>query len=293
MNYTAYLNDKGYAITTITAKKYALAHFKDWCTTNHYQADRLDYKTALGYIKHLKGKDNSKRTINTTLGHIKTYYEYLIVVGERIDNPLAETTLKNVTRGVHHQLLQSEELEDLYYSYETENIKDGYRKAVAKRNKVITGLIVYQGLGTSTLSQLKTEHLQLHKGKIYIPSTRKSNSRELELKSWQILELMEYTTTTRNVFIQKFKTENKALFPINTRFTVITSQLVKKLKRYNAKVKDIKQLRASVITNWLKLYNLRQVQYMAGHRYISSTETYLQDDLENLHDMVDSLHPIS
>lgn len=43
---------------------------------------------------------------------------------------------------------------------------------------------------------------------------------------------------------------------------------------------------------WLKHYNIREVQYMAGHRYISSTERYQQDDLESLHELIESLHPI-
>jgi phage regulator Rha-like protein len=40
-----------------------------------------------------------------------------------------------------------------------------------------------------------------------------------------------------------------------------------------------KQLRASVIVKWLKIYNLRKVQYMAGHRYISATEAYRQNEI--------------
>lgn len=39
---------------------------------------------------------------------------------------------------------------------------------------------------------------------------------------------------------------------------------------------------ASVITNWLQYYNLREVQYMAGHKYVSSTERYRTDNLEDL-----------
>lgn len=50
---------------------------------------------------------------------------------------------------------------------------------------------------------------------------------------------------------------------------------------------------AAGITNWLKHYNLRQVQVLAGHRYISSTERYLEDDLESLHEIVNNFHPIS
>ncbi|GEM_PF-3189705 len=46
------------------------------------------------------------------------------------------------------------------------------------------------------------------------------------------------------------------------------------VKRKNKLVVNAKQLRASVIVKWLKMYNLRKAQYLAGHRYISSTEAY-------------------
>lgn len=89
------------------------------------------------------------------------------------------------------------------------------------------------------------------------------------------------------------KNHTEQLFTINTRFNVLTSQIIKKLKKHNQKAGNIKQIRASVITNWLVQYNLRKVQYLAGHRYISSTERYLQDDVENLHEIVNNFHPIS
>lgn len=76
------------------------------------------------------------------------------------------------------------------------------------------------------------------------------------------------------------------------RFTV-GNQLFKKLRRTNLKIKNAHQIQASVITHWLKLHNIREVQYMAGHRYISSTERFLQDDIENLQEMIDNLHPIN
>ena len=60
----------------------------------------------------------------------------------------------------------------------------------------------------------------------------------------------------------------------------------------NYTIKNAQQIRASVISNWLKDYNIREVQYMAGHQYISSTERYLQDDLEGLQEMIEKLHPV-
>lgn len=55
---------------------------------------------------------------------------------------------------------------------------------------------------------------------------------------------------------------------------------------------NAKQLRASVIVKWLKMYNLREVQYMAGHRYISATEAYRQNELEGLAEEVNQFHPL-
>ena len=69
-------------------------------------------------------------------------------------------------------------------------------------------------------------------------------------------------------------------------------KLMQKLTVQNPRLTNIKQLRASVITHWLKLYNLREVQYRAGHRFVSSTESYLVNDIEDLLEDVIKYHPI-
>jgi len=45
------------------------------------------------------------------------------------------------------------------------------------------------------------------------------------------------------------------------------------------------------ITHWLKQYNLREVQYMAGHRYVSSTEAYPVNNMEDLRADIDQFYP--
>ena len=138
------------------------------------------------------------------------------------------------------------------------------------------------------------EDLQLYKGKIYIKSGARSNSRTLELKSWQVIEFLEYIKEIREeILVKKSLKTNRVFIPNNARLGNTIQHIVKKLKKINNKVTNGNQLRASVITNWLKHYNLRQVQVLAGHRYISSTERYLQDDLENLHEIVNNFHPIN
>lgn len=292
-NYKSYLQKQGYAVTTIESNQREIQHFCKWCKRQTTSPLEIDYKMCLRYIKQLTRKGNTKKTVNHKLGSIKTYFNYLVEEAFRSDNPIENTTIKGVKRTVNYNLLESDELEDLYYSFETDKYQEEYHKHTLKRAKVILGLIVYQGLNTTDLGNLKTEHLQLPKGKIYVPSAKRSNAREMELKPWQIMEFMEYLSEVRPTIQNKLQNHSEQLFPTNARFNAIVYHIFKKLKKYNQKAENIKQIRASVITNWLGQYNLRKVQYLAGHRYISSTERYLQDDLENLHEIVNNFHPIS
>lgn len=288
-----YLKEQGYSETTVKVYQDAIQVFLKWCNRNHITASQIGYEQCLKFIKYLTRKGTTKKTINHRLRTVKIYFNYLIDQACRVDNPIEDVNIKGVKRTVNYNLLEADELEDLYYSFETDNYQEEYHKYTKKRAKLIIGLLVYQGVTTTDLGNLKIEHLQLSKGKIYIPSTKRSNDRELELKPWQIMEFLEYVNEVRPMLQKRMQNYSEQLFPINTRFNIITHQIAKKLKKYNQKFNDVKQIRASVITNWLGQYNLRKVQYLAGHRYVSSTERYLQDDLENLHEIVNNFHPIS
>jgi len=294
MNYKEYLQKESYSITTVASYLVEVEKFKKWCTRRKTTPTEIDYKSLLQYPKYLTRKGNNKKTINHKLATLKTYFNYLIKESYRIDNPAESIVITGVKRKLHYNLLEAEELEDLYYSFETNNIKDPYHKLTAKRNKVIVGLMVYQGLNTNALIRLELEHIEVYKGKIQIPTTKRTNARELELKPWQVIELLEYIKEVREEIKRRKTIESERLFiPNNARLGNTILAINKKLKTYNQKVENIHQIRASVIANWTKQYNLRKVQYLSGHRYISSTERYLQDDLENLHEIVNNFHPIS
>ena len=78
----------------------------------------------------------------------------------------------------------------------------------------------------------------------------------------------------------------------SNKFNSIMAYLVKRLRRINKKVTCSQQLRTSVFVHWLKMYNLRQVQYMAGHRYISSTESILVNEMDEMTEDIEKNHPI-
>ena len=254
-------------------------------------------------MAYLRSTGIKPRTLKTYIGNLKIYFDYLVFENYREQNIIKDIHIKGIPKTIISDYLEPEELEDLYYSY---NEKQSALLS-KKRNKVMLGLLVYQGLNTRDLHLLQVEHLQLYKGKITVPGTAKSNSRDLELKPWQLMEFMEYVNEVRPQILNhrnklspiggdaEGRGGEQLLLPIGTSFKLHNTlhKLTAELKEINHKVTSLKQLRTSVIIHWLKQHQLRKTQYLAGHKYISSTERYIQDDLESLHETVNNFHPFS
>jgi len=163
---------------------------------------------------------------------------------------------------------------------------------VRKRNKIIFGLFIYHGLRTGEIIKLQTGDIKLREGKIFIAGTKRSNERTLKIESHQVFDLLDYVNDTRKQILQhqNITTAAQDLFlnlGDSDRKNNLFAMLLIHLQKMNNKIKTLEQIRASVIVHWLKLYNLRKVQIMAGHRYISSTENYnlddLKEDIKNFH----------
>ncbi|MEM1319090.1 MAG: site-specific integrase, partial [Bacteroidota bacterium] len=169
-----------------------------------------------------------------------------------------------------HHLLTEEQLKTIYNSYPAKHL----------RNKVVLGLLVFQALRRKEIHQLKVEPINLETGQVHIKSSRKANGRILSLAAVQLLPLQSY--------LANYKTAE--LFP-SAHLHYAQYYLIKQLKPHYPKLLSCRQLRASVISNWLRHHNLRQVQYMAGHRYVSSTERYNRSHLEDLQRDLDEYHP--
>lgn len=292
------LNDN----TTRQKSNYAGFYLK-WLDMERLEAENTRYNDLLNFIDYCQLEGKTRRHINTMLRAIRNYYEYLKLSIPGISNPAKNLYIKGTPRKVITGITPIEELEKLYQEYPSETPR-------TKRNKIILGLLVYQGITTEELSYLELVHIKLKEGKIHIPGNRRRNSRTLELKPFQILELHEYLTETRPRIIaeitkpkparkpneiNKTKIENQLFISINGSENIKNSllHLFKAIRKTNPEIQNAEQIRKSVITNWLKTHNLRQVQYMAGHKYVSSTERYQSNNLENLQSKLEKLHPLN
>jgi hypothetical protein len=101
----------------------------------------------------------------------------------------------------------------------------------------------------------------------------------------QILPINRYLLETRPLLDPK----RDELIPGNI-YNTLTG-LIQELQGINPVIRNAWHIRGSVILHWLTLHNKRQVQYMAGHRYISSTEKYAAQEMGNLTDQLAKHHP--
>lgn len=287
MNFNQYLESRNYSIKTIESYNKLLDKYLTWLKDENIKAVNATYSDIMAYIRHATNKGGNKRYVQMQITIVRHYYNYLVRTKQVKDNVTANINIKGVSRRLPHDLLSLEELDQIYKGYPVNGI-------IGKRNKAILGLMVYQGLGTEDLAKLEEVHLKLKEGKIHIPARRRSNNRTLDLIPEQVELLAEYTTKVRHLILELTDKETNSLFTSygsSERFSNMQAVMLRNIKRYMPQVKSINQIRISVIAEWVKKYNLREAQYQAGHRYVSSTELYQQTNMEDLKQSVKAYHP--
>jgi len=285
-SFKSYLQELGHDTNTIRQKMNYTGYFMKWLENEKLDITETKYNDLLVFIDHCRNTGKSKKHINSFLRAIRNYYEHLKQTDETLINPATNLYLRGERHKLPHDILTIETLESLYNSYPVIDNR-------TRRNKTMLGMFIYQGITTGELMNLQTNHVKLQEGKIYVPASKQSNSRNLELKPFQVLDLYEYINHIRPELIKESTDQLFISMEGNRNIKNSVHHLFRALKRINPDIKNVKQIRASVITNWLKHYNLRQVQYFAGHRYVSSTERYQLNNLEGLKNEIDKYHPLN
>ena len=301
-----YLELQGKSKSTVKHYTSYALDYLSWLDKDQIEAENATAKEVLSYLKHLQKRGLENKTRGIRLNVIKLFFKWQILEEQREDNPIAHLKIRGTKQTKLYPILDKQQLESIYNTYEiptesdprnTRNWFGNYCLSRA-RNKAILSLLIHQGLTTTELERLHLKDLKLQEGQILIEGSRKSQERTLDLKSHQIMELMEYQFTTRKTLLQFQEKETDKLFlPVpsagnqkaNTTLQ-IWKGLTKELKKNHQSFINLKQVRTSVITHWLKQHNLRQVQYMAGHKYVSSTEAYMVNQTEDLLLEIDKFH---
>ncbi len=251
-------------VTDITQK------YLNWLRTKKLKIKDTRYSDLMNYIGYLQESDLKTATINDYIRCIGHYYNfcklYNVTIGVRL---LGETRSK-------YPLFSKDKLDEIYSDF---SASDAIKK-------IILGLIIYQGLERNEVFKLKIDDLDLKNGKIKVDSSLRKNDRVLDLKSHQILLFYDY--------IKENHLEN-SLFPSfgkENRIRKLLEVLLIDLKKQNGDVINLRQLRYSCYSVWIKRFGVRKAQYMAGFKKPSSIQKYQNLDLEDLKGDVWRFHPL-
>jgi site-specific recombinase XerD len=287
-NFNQYLKKLGQSTKSIASCEKSVGLFLEWMEKQSIEPEQGNYADVLAYMKHCQKNGTTQRTIQNYVNMIRHFYDHLIEQKEIKTNPTSGIKVQGVKRKSLYHIFKPEELHAIYNSYQDGSLK-------GKRNKVMLGLLVYQGVKTEELAKLETRDVKMKEGKIEIPGGLKSEGRVLQLEPHQVLEFYDYVNSTRKEILTKSGEQTDKFFvgiEGGESFSSCMTRLMFWARRKNKLVVNPKQLRASVIVKWLKMHNLRKVQYLAGHRFISATESYKQNEMEGLTEEVNKFHPL-
>ena len=263
-------------------------HFMKWLEDENLTIETCRYVDLLSYVKKLKQKKISTHTLNCYIRGIRYYYEYLQSRNEIARNPAKRLYIKGDTNQLPSDLLNKRELNTIYVEYPTETL-------VQKRNKILLGLAIYQALRLDELEALEPTDIDLHKGTIYIRKTGRGVRRILKLEAHQILPLQEYIKEILPQLKKKAKRPNEKLLMSTGKspgIKELVCDLNKVLRKKYPRYKNLMHVRSSVISLWIEEKNIVEVQYMAGHNSITSTERYKRVSMQDLRKALDIYHPL-
>jgi site-specific recombinase XerD len=279
----AYLN---WRFTKETANSYLYAIEK---FLKHYpNAPQLTLTVIETYFAGLKKQKQSVGYRTVTLSGIKAYYEFLVEQEVIKQHPCRAYFIseKKPTGKNFGALFTPEEMETLF------TLREERYQYMSNRNKAMIGLLVYQGLTSSELVNLKVSDVDLELGTVFTRGGKKTKQRTLGLKSKQNTHLIRYIENDRPNLISQ---------PTKYLFVSIRGQqmsvdslhaFISRMQGAFDKLMSPKNIRASVISNWVNEQKrpLEEVQIMAGHRYPSSTEKYVRGEVNEQREAVSNLH---
>lgn len=284
-----YLRYKGYTTRTVKNKLGHLKHYTDWLEREHLETTQSTYSDILGFVQQMKRTGRSIANQNLHLRAVRQLYEALILQEKTSYNPVMNLHIRGDIERIPHNLLSPEQLQNIYDSYKPTT---DYQL----RNKVILGLYINQALIRTEINRLEVQDINLTKGIVHIRKNIKLAERILPLAAHQVLMLQEYIARIRPQLLKQsdFEKGDRLFFTYANGQTVneALKKLLQTIRKKHPEIKNLQQIRSSVLANWIKDKPIREAQYLAGHTHIKSTQRYRDVTMQDLHASLNEYHPL-
>jgi site-specific recombinase XerD len=232
-------------------------------------------KDILSYLEILRKKFDNPSTIKKVLVAVRKYYQYLVVINYRDDNPVDGVKLNDVKK--------KNRTEGLYDDEQLEQLKEQILAEETLYYKSLFSLLIFQALTITELQQVLKENIDLTKGAITIKATNLTLTRTLKLDPTQIL-----------IFYKLLETYTDDKLPLfNETHMAIQYHLKHRYKIENVKKIIPSKVRRSLVSKWVREgKDLREVQYLAGYKSILTAQAYTSLMDEKLKERIRMLHPL-
>ena len=287
-DFEEYLQHKKLRPATIYNLLIYVRRFLQWFEKEGLTPGTCTYNDLLSLVKKYRDAGFSPHNLNSHLRGIRHYYQWKEEKGEATYNPALNLTIKGCCTKLPGDFLSRAQMEQMYTGYQG-------LSAVQKRNKVIIGFLVYQGLSRDELQRLEPSDLHLGRGTVFIRRNPTHRARMLPLAAGQVIGLQEYLTKARLLLLALKGISSERLVMTTGESAEIKNAvegLLKELRKKHPFLKDFKQIRNSVIYHWAEEKNIREAQYLAGHGSIYSTQRYKQANLGDLQKQLGLYHPL-
>lgn len=287
--FTDYLNlEKKYSPHTVTAYLKDLQDFELFAVEEYEYSEitKINYTVIRSWIVSLVDSGISNRTINRKVSSLKTYYKFLLKIGDIEVSPLVKHKALKTSKKVQVPFSEKE-VGNAILLLEAEDSFEGLR------DRSIIELFYSTGIRRAELINIKMNNISFAQKTIKVLGKR-NKERIIPLLPMVLKTLQEYISYRDGLDIIKdkenlFLTAKGVKIYENLVYRIINSYF----SRVSEKVKRSPHiLRHSFATHLLNEgADINSVKELLGHSSLASTQVYTQNSIAKLKEVHKNSHP--
>lgn len=284
--YERYLTEEKKASpNTLSSYLRDVRQYLSWLEEEGLSPIQASHADVEAYSRSMTARGKSAATVTRSQASLKSFYSWLMEIGQVEENPARGLTQTKVERKLPH-ILTSREVELFLEQPDPSDAK-------GCRDKAMLELLYATGIRVSELINLNLDNLNLSAGFLRCPTKKKD--RIIPLYPTAVRALADYIEFVRPQLIDR--PEERALF-VNMNGARMSRQgfwkIIKSYQEMAGIQKDITPhtLRHSFAAHLLENgADLHSIQEMLGHADISSTQVYTQVVNQRLKAVYSRTHP--